>query len=354
MALIVAAVGAGFIVAVLFQGSASADGVRNGSGGERHQRAGVLVELTVGEGSDRHGQQGTGVGDRERDAPLAPLARAVAVVVPGDATSPTVPARSSRSSSGSVPLPRVGASVAHGTFERGKLQPGPRSEAAARVGHRPVRGAGPSRPAADPLRLPRPVAPGVASVELAGDSSTVGLITAPLPHVAEVVGSVPIRPIVDALRCVADAVLPPALGVVTVPTAPRLPAPPAPGFAPVPVTDATSRAAPVSPVDPVRAPVRSAALPAPPPAFIVEAVNVAAPTGHRVVRRGPAPARADLAGRPVAPADQDAAGINDGSTPGPGLVWPVARQSPTGAEQFRDLVPLVVGTRFPSVNARPG
>ncbi|WP_220091134.1 hypothetical protein, partial [Micromonospora saelicesensis] len=79
-----------------------------------------------------------------------------------------------------------------------------------------------------------------------------------------------------------------------------------------------------------------------------------APTGHLAARPAPAAATGLLSGEPVAPADQDAAGVDNGSAPAPGLVRPVDRQSHLGAGQRCDLVPLMVESRTPSAIARPG
>ncbi|MET7671587.1 hypothetical protein [Micromonospora luteifusca] len=186
------------------------------------------------------------------------------------------------------------------------------------------------------------------------------LITAPLPYVVDTVSAVAIRPVAKALPCVADAVLPPALGAVIVPAAaPPPPAPPALGPAAVPVTDpAPVPTVPTLSADTAVVPVRAAALPIPPaPPPLMSVVGPARPTAsteHLAARPGSVVAKADLPGRPVAPVDQDASGVDDGSTPGPGLVWPVDRQSPVGAGQPCDLVPLLFDSRTPSAIARPG
>ncbi|MGC4749912.1 hypothetical protein ACLQ28_30260 [Micromonospora sp. DT201] len=191
-------------------------------------------------------------------------------------------------------------------------------------------------------------------------------MTAPLPHVVDIVSAVAIRPVTMvirpvaiALRCVAEAVLPPGLGAVIVPAVtPPLPAPPALGPAAVPVTDpALVPTVPTPSADSAVAPVRAAALPipaAPPPMSVVGLARPTVSTGHVAARPGPVAAGAGLPGRPVAPADQDAAGVDGGSTPGPGLVWPVDRQSHLGAGQPCDLVPLLFDSRTPSAIARPG
>ncbi|PYC74939.1 hypothetical protein C7C45_03350 [Micromonospora arborensis] len=365
MALIALAVGAGFLVAALFQGPAAADGTRSGSGHEPHRQIGGLVEpvarlITVAERPSQERQQAAGADDRRHDRPRAPLAGTIGgVVAPRDATPSTGPRRSAGASPVSVPLPRVGASVPPGAAERERLRP----VSVARATHRPASSAGPSRLAADPPQPPATAATGVHGL---ADSPAVALITAPLPSVVDTVSAVTLQPVAMALRpvamalfCVADVVLPPAVGAVIVPAAASpLPAPPALGPAAVPVTDpAPVPTVPTPSADSTVASVRAAALPipaAPPPISVVGPARSTASTGHLAARPGPVAAGADLPGRPVAPVDQDAAGVDDGSTPGPGLVWPVDRQSHVGPGQPCDLVPLLSDSRTPSVIARPG
>jgi len=334
MVLILTAVGAGFVVAVLFQGAAAAD---VGIGGEHHQ-----------------------------DLPLTSPAAAVRVA---PATPPTSPEGPSRGSAASVSVPRVAASVPHRLVERGTPRPGLRSESAVRVGHRPPRDAGPSRRvvappvpivaepvAAVPLTRahPRLAAPPVVRPVM---SSTVGLLSASVAQVVGVVDRVPIRPIVVVLGRITDVVLSPVLGAVIVPASVRLPVLPRPGLRPVPVTDAASRAAPAPLVDPALAPVRPVellpAVAAPCPAAVVHWPRGTSATGRHVARPGRTSTPAGLAGVPVTPADQDAAGVNDGSTPTPGLVWPVVRQVAAAAQTY-DPGLFVLGTRSLSVIARPG
>ncbi|NYH41966.1 hypothetical protein HNR22_001693 [Micromonospora jinlongensis] len=355
--LIAAAVGAGFLVAALFQGPAAADGMRSGSGDEPHRRVGGLAEpvarLTVAERPSHERQQAAGADDRRHDGPRAPLAGTIgAIVGPLDATPSTGPRRPTGASPVSVPLPRVGAPDA---AERERLRPA----SVARAAHRPAQRADPSRRAADPPRQPAIAAPDLPAVRGPADSPTVGLIAAPLPYVVDILSTVPIRPVVVALLRVVDAALPPALGAVIVPAAtPPLPAPPALGPAVVPVTDpALVPTVPTPPTDSALAPVPAAAQPtpaAPPPMSLVGPAPPTASTGHLAARPGPVAAGADLPGRPVAPVDQDAAGVDDRSTPGPGLVRPVDRQSHLGAGQPGDFVPLLVESRTPSAIARPG
>ncbi|MEV1317661.1 hypothetical protein AB0J14_16440 [Micromonospora arborensis] len=372
LALIALAVGAGFLVAVLFQGPAAADGTRSGSGDEPHRQIGELVEpvarlITIAERPIQERQQAAGADDRRHDRPRAPLAGTIGgVVAPRDATPSTGPRRSTGTSPVSVPLPRVGASVPPGAAERERLGP----SSVARAAHRPASSAGPSRLAADPPRQPATAATGVHGL---ADSPAVALITAPLPYVVDSVSAVAIRPVATALQpvamairpiamallCVADAVLPPAVGAAIAPAAASpLPAPPALGPAAVPVTDpAPVPTLPTPSADSAVASGRAAALPipaVPPPMSVVGPARSTASAGHLAARPGPVAARADLPVRPVAPVDQDAAGVDDGSTPGPGLVWPVDRQSHLGPGQPCDLVPLLSDSRTPSAIARPG
>ncbi|MCX5065787.1 hypothetical protein OOJ91_07830 [Micromonospora lupini] len=189
-----------------------------------------------------------------------------------------------------------------------------------------------------------------------------GLITAPLPHVVDIVRTAPIQSVVIALLRVIDAVLPPALRAVLPPAAPPLTTPPAPWPADVPVTGSPPVAAvPTPSADSAPPPLRAACVavratatppPAAPPPMAVD--DPTASTGHVAARPAPLDVAADYPVRPVAPADQDAAGVDDGSTPGPGLLRPVDRQSPLGPRVPCALVPLLVESRAPSAIARPG
>ncbi|MER7586313.1 hypothetical protein ABTW72_02065 [Micromonospora sp. NPDC127501] len=218
-----------------------------------------------------------------------------------------------------------------------------------------------SRPAADPPRQPATAAP--SAVRTPVESAVVGLVTAPLPYVVDIVSTVPIRPVVMGLLGVADAVLPPPLCPVIVSgaAAPALPAPPALGPTTVPVTEpAPVLTVPTPPAGPALTPVRAAAPPAPapaapPPISVVGPAQATAPTGHLAARPAPVAAPGLFPGEPVAPAaDQDAAGVDNGSTPAPGLVRPLDRPSHLDAGQRCDLVPLLVESRTPSAIARPG
>ncbi|MEU5931524.1 hypothetical protein [Micromonospora sp. NPDC047187] len=349
MALIAVAVGAGFVVAALFQGPAAADGMRSGSGDEPHRRIGVLVEsvvrLSVAERPDQDRQRAAAADDRRHDMPRAPLvAPTGAVAAPREDSPSTEPRRSAGAS-------RLGASVSAGTAEHERLRPASVARAAHRVDL--------SLPAADPPRQPTTAAPDRSAVRTPAGPPVVGLVTAPLPYVVDIVSTVPIRPVVVALLRVTDAVLPPVLGPVVVPAAtPALPVPPALGPAAVSVTEpAAVPTVPTPPAGPAPAPVRVAAPPAPaapPPMSVVGPARAAAPTAHLAARLVPVSARAVLPGQPVAPADQDAGCVDNGSTPGPGLVRPLDRQSHLGAGQRCDLVRLLVASRTPAGIARPG
>lgn len=358
LVLIAAAVGAGFVVAALFQGPAAADGMRSGSGDEPHRRIGGLVEsvarLAVAERPSQDRHRAAGADDRRQDRPRAPLAGPIAgVVTPREKAPSTEPGRPTSAPPVSVPLHRVGASVAPRAAERERLRPA----SVARAAHRSRVDL--SRPSTDPPRQPATAVPDASAVRAPADSPVVGLVTAPLPYVVDIVSTVPIRPVVMALLRVADAVLPPALCPVIVPgVAPPRPAPPALGPTAVPVTKpAPVPTVPTPPVGPALASVR-VAVPstpaAPPPMSVVGPTRSTAPTGHLAARPAPVAARGVLPGEPVAPADQDAAGVDNGSAPGPGLVRPLDRQSHLGAGQPCDLVPFLVESQTPSAIARPG
>lgn len=349
LVLISAAVGAGFVVAALFQGPAAADGMHSGSGDGPHRTIGGLVEsvvrLTVAERPHQDRQRAVGADD-SRHGLRTPLAGPTGgAVVTREKQPSTEPRRWTGASRLGAPVPPGAAA------ERGKLRPGS-------VAHRSAHRVGLSRPAADPPRKPATAAPKPPALPGPGASPVVGLITAPLPHVVNIVSTVPIRPVVMALLCVADAVLPPALGEVVVPAAtPPPPVPPVLGPAAVPVTDpAPLPTAPTPPTDPAPAPVRAAAPPTPaaPPLMSVVGARPTASTARPAADPEPAAARGEHPGGPVAPADQDAAGVDNGSTPAPGLVRPLDRQSHLGAGPPCDLVPLLVESRTPSAIARPG
>ncbi|MFG1653318.1 hypothetical protein ACGFIE_25650 [Micromonospora sp. NPDC049275] len=366
--LIAAAVGAGFLLAALFQEPAAADGIRSHPGDEPHRQLRALVEpiarLTVAERSADARPRVVRADKTPHDRLRAPLAGAIGgVVAPRDLTPPAAPRRPTNASRGSVPLPRVGATVPSGTVERTQLRPA----SPASVTHRPAPHGRPSRPAAGPgpgpapsaadapaLPVPaHPLAPPVPAGSLA-----VGLITAPLPHVVDIVRAVPIQSVIIALVRVTDALLPPALRAVIPPAAPPLAAPRAPGPAELPVTGSPPvTAVPTSPAPPpvpAACGVARATAAAPLPMFVAGPARSAASTGHAAVRSAPLAVAVDHPVRPVAPVDEDAAGVDNGSTPVPGLILPVDRQSPLGTGVPCALVPLAVESRAPSAIARPG
>ncbi|MEH0927211.1 hypothetical protein [Micromonospora sp. CPCC 205558] len=311
--LIAVAVGAGFVVAALFQGPAAADGIRGGSDAEPRREIGGLVE---------------------------PVLRLTVAQRPSQDASPAA-----------APLPRVDASAPAGASEPERLRPA----SLARAAHRTDR----SRPAAESPRQSATAVPDPPVAHRPGDSPVVGLITAPLPYVVDLVNTVPIRPAVTAVLHVVDAVLPPVLGAVIVPAAtPPLPVPPVRAPTAVPVTaPAPVPTGPMPPAAPALAPVPAATPPipaAPSPIFVVGPARPTAPAAHLAVPPEPVVAEQAFSGRPVAPVDQDAAGVDDRSKPGPGLVWPVDRQSHLSAAQPCDLVPLLVESRTPAAIARPG
>ncbi|MEU4473931.1 hypothetical protein [Micromonospora sp. NPDC023888] len=381
--LFAAAVGAGFLLAALFQGPAAADGTGRGSGAEPQLRLGGLLEpvarLTEAARSDQDRQRAAGVDDRRGGSPDASLSGTIGgVVAARDAT----PAPGSRLSTGvpqvSVPPSRVDTP---GAAKPERHRPASPARAAQSPAHRVPA----VRPPADPLRQPALAAPDLPALHGSADTPAPDLITAPLPHlvdvsalphvvdvvsavphVVDIVTAVPIRPVVTALCHVTIAVLPPALDAAVVAATPARPAPPTRRSATVPLADPTPvptvptvPASSTEPAQPALAAVRAAAVPPPaaPPAMSV--VGPAPPsfrasTGHHAARPDPVTPQAYRPGRPVAPTDQDAAGADNGSPPAPGLVRPTDRQSHLGAGQPGDLVPLLVGSRAPAPIARPG
>ncbi|MEO3771034.1 hypothetical protein [Micromonospora sp. B9E7] len=370
-ALVLAAVGAGFVVALLLQEPAAADGRRDAAGGERHQQAGVLVERVVrfaqGEAPERRRQQVVTVGDVRLDAPT----RISKVVSPAGVRPPTPSAgsvgvgRSSRSAA----LPRVDPDVARGVdpdvAQRRERLPRSRSETAAGTRHRPATIPAPPSTGALPPAAGSPdhTAVGVGSVRhllsaaLPVVSSTVGMVVDRSSHAVRVVLRATVGPVVAVLGRVVDA----GLGDVVVPASPRRPAPVplTPGWAPVTVSDAPGGVVPalvgMMPVHPTFVPVRAVVPPATPMSVsAVEAVSGVVSVGRGAGWSGSVPAPAGTPVWPVAPPDQDAAGASDRSAPGSGAVLPTARPSATCSEQVFDVAPLVVGVGFSSVNARPG
>ncbi|SCF16203.1 hypothetical protein [Micromonospora chokoriensis] len=347
-ALILAAVGAGVVVAFLLQDPAAAHGRRDGSGGERGQQAGVLVErvvrLGLGEAPERRRQQVTAVVDGRPDAPT----RASRVVSPADVRPPVASPRPDARSFRSAPLPRVDQDAV-----RQAKRP---SETAVGVRHRPVGTSGKAPNGVDVVGDPR-----VAVLPVV--TSTVGLVADRSSRVVHAVLGPTVGPVVVVLDRVVDV----ALGEVVVAASPRIPAPapvpaperPAPGVAPVAVSDAAGQAVSASPVRPTVVPVRVFEPPAA-EVFAGGAVSAAASAGRGAGWSGLTPA--GVGGRvwpvapagPVAPVDQDAVGAGDRSPPGPGSGCAVARPSPTCSERVFDVVPLVVAAGFPSVSARPG
>ncbi|TWG18156.1 hypothetical protein [Micromonospora taraxaci] len=355
-ALILAAVGAGFVVAFLLQDPAAAHGRHDGSGGERHQQAGVLVErvvrLGLGEAPERRRQQVTAVVEGRPDVP----ARVSRVVSPADVRPPVSSPRPGARSSRSAPLPRVDQDVVRGAARDGERLLRPSSETDGGARHRPAGTSGKVPIGVDAVRDPRlAVLPVV--------TSTVGLVADRSSHAVHAVLGPTVGPVVVVLGRVVDV----ALGEVVVPASPRLPAPapvpaperPAPGCAPVAVSDAAGQAVSASPVRPMVAPVRVVSSPAA-EVFAGGAVSGAASAARGAGLSGLTAARVGGPVWPVAPAgpvlpvDQDAVGAGDRSPPGPGSGFAVARPSPTCSEQVFDVVPLVVAAGFPSVGARPG
>ncbi|MEU7586816.1 hypothetical protein AB0A95_11000 [Micromonospora sp. NPDC049230] len=411
MVLFAAAVGAGVLLAVLFDGPAAAHATRSGVGDDPRARLGGLVEpvarLTVARLPDPDRQRATAVDARRGGGPNAPLAGTIAAVVaPRETTFSTPPRQSKGAAPALVPPPRVDAS---GAGKHDRL----RAVSPARVGPRSTRPAHPSRQATAPPPLTPDAAPASPAAHRPADASATDLLTATLPPVAgiatatlphvvdiataalppvagiatatlphvvdiatvmlpQVVEIVPIRPVVLALLGVTDAVLAPVRDAVVVPEAPQPPAPRAIGPPAVRVADPTpaptvptppagpggsAGSADPAPAAPALVPLAGTAVPtpaAPPWVSVVECTRPTAATRHLAARPGPVLAEAALPGRPVAPADQDADGVDDGSTPPPGLARTVDRQSHLGVAQPCELLPLLVEGHTPSAIARPG
>ncbi len=360
LALVAVAIGGGFLLALMFQGPASADGTGGSSGDELHRQLGALVEpvrrVTVTAHVDHDRRPDVRADDRRPDGHRAPLTGAIAGVVGArDVPSPAVSRRPTDTARVSVPPSRPGTSVRSDAARHERL----RSSTATRATHRPAQRARPPRAAADPARQSTDAGPdhrelpGPLAVPAAAD-----LLTPVLRPVVGVVCALPIEPVVTALRHVVDAVLPPVLGAVVVP-APRTPgAPPAtePTAAP-PSRAAPAPGPPTPPPAPASPPVPAAATPpptAPPPTAVAAYRPPPAPPGHHAARPAPPGAAASPPGQPVTPVDQDAAGTDGGSTPTPGLVRPAHRQSHPGIAAPCHLVPLFVESRTPSAIARPG
>ncbi|MET8281625.1 hypothetical protein [Micromonospora sp. NPDC005174] len=358
LALIAVAVGGGFLLALLFQGPASADGTRGSSGDELHRQLGALVEpvrqVTTIERSDHDPRRGPRAVDRHHHGQRAPLTGAIAGVVGArDVPSPAESRRPTDAARMSVPSSRAGTLVRSDAARHERL----RTSTAARATHRPAHRARPPRATADPARQPTAAAPVHRQLRGAlGSPAVAGLLTPVLRPAVDVVRALPIAPVVTALLGVVDAVLPPALGAVIVPAPRARPAPPAlepagAAFAPGPA------ALPASLPGPAPPPVCAAATPPPaasPPTPVAAHLPPMAPPGHLAARPAPPAVAAYPPGQPVTPADQDAAGTDGGATPTPGLVRPAHRQSDPGTAAPCHLVPLFVDTRTPSAIARPG
>ncbi|MEU8220599.1 hypothetical protein AB0C47_33075 [Micromonospora taraxaci] len=355
-ALILAAVGAGFVVALLLQDPAAANGRHDGFGGERDQQAGVLVERVVrlGLGEAPEGrQQVTAVVEGRPDAPV----RVSRVVSPADVRPPVASPRPGARSSRSAPLPRVDQDVVRGAARHGERLLRPSSETAVGARQRPAGTSGRVPIGVDAVRDPRlAVLPVV--------TSTVGLVADRSSHAVHAVLGPTVGPVVVVLGRVVDV----ALGEVVVPASPRLPASapvPAPerpvsGCAPVAVSGAAGQAVSASLVQSMVVPVRVVPPPAAAEGFAGGLVSGAASAARGAGWSGLTPAVVGGPVWPVAPAgpvvpvDQDAVGAGDRSPPGSGSGFAVARPSPTCSERVFDVVPLVVAAGFPSVSARPG
>ncbi|MDG4809519.1 hypothetical protein O7634_22455 [Micromonospora sp. WMMD1120] len=359
MALIAVAVGAGFLLAALTQEPAAADGARGGPGHEADRTINDLTEpivrLTVGRLPAHHDPPATGADDRRRGEPSSAPAGRDGVVPTRRATPPAEPRESTAGTRGRVraAAPATPPPVRHGDQRRAS---------GARPEQHPVRDlrrsahrhTGP--PAAllpDPHVLRDPhVLPDPHVLRDTAGWPVLDLVTAPLPHVVDIV---PIRPVVRTLLRLVTPVLPPAPGPVIVPRSPPMPDPPTP----LPVSTPGSAPAPQQAPVPPSAPESTSAHPheataAPPLSSVHDPAAQPASTGHRAAPPTAIAARVDAPRQPVAPVDQDAACVNDGSTSGHGLTRSVRRQLPPAAEQPCDLAPLVLKSRPLSTIARPG
>ncbi|WP_433112939.1 hypothetical protein [Micromonospora sp. CA-246542] len=233
LVLLAVAVGGGFVLALLFQGPASADGTRGGSGDELHRQLGALVEpvrrVTITERSDPDPRSREPADDRRHGGRHAPLAGAIAGVVGArDVPSPTASRRPTDAARTSVPPSRTATSVRSDATRHERL----RSSTAARATHRPAHRPRPPRSAADSARRPASAAPDHRELpEALLPPAVAGPLTPVLRPAVDVVRALPIAPLVAALLRVVDAVLPPALGAVVVP-APRSPVAPRPANRP--------------------------------------------------------------------------------------------------------------------------
>ncbi|WP_433534204.1 hypothetical protein ACQPZK_18630 [Micromonospora sp. CA-249363] len=360
LALIGVAVGGGFLLALLFQGPASADGTRGSSADELHRQVGALVEpvrrVTSTERADHGPPPAVRADDRRQGGRHAPLTGAIAGVVGArDVPSPATSRRPADAARTSVPPSRPDTPVRPGTARHDRL----RAPTAAHATHRPAQRARPPRAAADPARQPAAASPDHRELPgPLGSPAVADLLTPVLRPAVDVVRALPIAPVVTALLRVVDAVLPPALGAVVVP-APRAPvAPPAltPTVVPPPGA-ALAPAPPTPPPGPALPPVRAAATPALaalPPTPVAAYPASPAPPGHLAARPASPAVAAHPPGQPVTPVDQDAAGTGEGSAPAPGLIRPAHRQSHPGIAAPCRLLPLFVESRTPSAIARPG
>lgn len=359
--LIAAAVGAGFLVAALFDGPAVASAADRTGSGEHHQHIRVAL--------DSSGSLARQERPARRDHPAGGgAARPVTLlraVVGGLAAAPdrTHPARTpSSGDASSVVAPRTRTPLSFGV-DGGRPADRPaerradrRQNSAGGLGRRAADRQGPRVPA----RSPTPLAgPSVAR------PAVVALVVAPLPHVVRAVDTVPIPSLVATLIRAAGAVLSPVLGLVSGPAVPPSPGPTAPPPAPAAesgsgrATGPTARplTASESPRGPRPAPALARAAPTmakPPSASVVGPVGPAAPIGRGAVRPCPESASSGQPGRPVPPADKAAAGVQDGPGPGPGLLRAPGWPSRCRPGQFQDPVPVLVEGRSPSAVARPG
>ncbi|MFG1883862.1 hypothetical protein [Micromonospora sp. NPDC049102] len=357
LALVAAAVGGGVLLALLFQGPARADGARSGAGEELHRQIGALMEpvrrVTVTERPYQDPRRDTRADDRRSDGRRIPLTGAVVGAVGARDVPP--PSDSRRPpTAGRVAVPPLRLSVPAEATRHARLRP----PAPARATHRPAQRARAPRVAADSTRRPSATAPGHPGLigPIASPAVT-GPLTAGLRPAVGIVRVLPIEPVRTALLRVVHVVLPLALGEVIAPAWRSPIAPPlGPAAAPVPIPP-PAPAPPTPPPGLALSPVCAPTAPspaAPPPRPAPVGTRPTAPPAHLVAHPAPPPVDAYPPGQPVGPVDSDAAGVDEGSAPAPGLIRPAHRQSHPGIAALCHLVPLSVESRTPSGIARPG
>ncbi|MFC4149494.1 hypothetical protein ACFO0M_24875 [Micromonospora mangrovi] len=365
VALILAAVGAGFLAAALFGGPAAASDPAGGSSGDAREPLvspliGATVRVALGGTSTTPASRSTptptvGADDRPVRRPAVPIGTTVGGI--HRARSTTAPGRPEVAAGPATRTP-----VVAGVVGRPAVRPGP-----ARADRRAVPGADVGSRAVDRRR--QPVSAGVAapgSILTPAGPSVVGLVVAPLRQVLRVVCAGPVGAVVTAFTRVTDAVLAPVLGAVTAPIlgppAPSSPSPPPSGAGVAPVSGPPAVPLPAAPrsagtPQPHAIPVVPGVVPAPASASGFGPTRSAGSVGP--VGSGGARVRLALASspRPAGPlplTDQAAAAAPHGPQPGSGLSAAAGWLTRCAAGRAREAGTLVVPGRSPSVVARPG